>query len=229
VALEKATLTNTVSGEVIPVMFNPEEYTLNRDINYAQTAIPGLSAPLIQFVNGNLQTLEMELFLDTYEEHREGGVVLNAAGADVRDLTARVTGLMSIDASTHAPPVLLFVWGSLSFTCVLARASQRFTMFLSDGTPVRANVQVTFNEFRNAELEARQVKRETVDYTKTHVALDGETLSAIAAREYGSPKTWRPIALANNIDDPRDLSTGKQLVIPHLPYRDPRTAKEYPS
>ena len=33
-------------------MFNPEEYTVNRDINYAQTGVPGLSAPIIQFVHG---------------------------------------------------------------------------------------------------------------------------------------------------------------------------------
>ena len=69
--LEKAVITNTVTGDEIPVMFNPEEYTVNRDINYAQAAVPGLSAPVLQFVSGNMQTLEMELFLDTYEEHRD--------------------------------------------------------------------------------------------------------------------------------------------------------------
>ena len=71
-ALEKAIITNTVTGEHVPVMFNPEEYTLNRDINYAQTAIPGLSAPILQFVNGNAESLEMELFLDTHEARATG-------------------------------------------------------------------------------------------------------------------------------------------------------------
>jgi nucleoid-associated protein YgaU len=226
-ALEKATITNTVTGEVVPVMFNPEEYTVNRDVNYAQTAIPGLSAPLIQFVSGNLQTLEMELFLDTYEEHRAGSAVLNTAGADVRALTSRVTELMSIDPTTHAPPVLLFVWASLSFTCVLARASQRFTMFLADGTPVRANLQVTFNEFRNVDLEAKEIKRETADYSKTCDVHEGETLSSIAAREYGAPQLWRPIALRNGIDKPSGIAVGQRLVVPKLPYRDPLTGEVY--
>jgi nucleoid-associated protein YgaU len=224
-ALEKATITNTVTGEAIPVMFNPEEYTVNRDVNYAQTTIPGLSAPLIQFVSGNLQKLEMELFLDTYEEHSSGSSVLNRAGSDVRELTSRVTELMSINATTHAPPVLLFVWASLSFTCVLASASQRFTMFLPDGTPVRASLQVTFNEFRNVDLEAKQVKRETADYSKTYDVHEGDTLSAIAAREYGTPKLWRPIALRNGIDDPADLAVGQRLVVPKLPYRDATTGE----
>jgi nucleoid-associated protein YgaU len=219
--LEKAIVTNTVTGERIPVMFNPEEYTVNRDINYANAAIPGLSGPVLQFVSGNMQALDMELFLDTYEAHKVGSRVVNTAQDDVRRLTRQITDLMNIDGSTHAPPVLLFTWASLSFTCVLARATQRFTMFLPDGTPVRARLQVSFHEFRNVEMEAREVKRETADYTKRHVAGQGETLASIAADAYGDPRLWRVIAIANGIDDPRDLDVGAGLLLPSLPFRDP--------
>lgn len=226
--LEKALITDTVSGARVPVLFNPEEYTLNRENNYAQAALPGLGAPLLQFVAGSMQSLEMELFLDTYEEHREGARVLNAAREDVRRLVQQVTDLMNINPAVHAPPVLLFTWASLSFTCVLAKASQRYTMFLPDGTPVRARLQVSFHQFANLDLEAKQVKRETADYSKRHVVGQGETLASIAWREYGDPRDWRPIALANQIDDPhRDLRTGRSLRLPRLPYRDPATGKVY--
>jgi nucleoid-associated protein YgaU len=224
---EKAIITNTVTGQKTPVMFNPEEYTVNRDNNFAQTAVPGLSAPLIQFVHGNMQTLEMELFVDSYEAHRDGSRVLNQAGDDVRILAAQVTDLMNIDPTTHAPPVLLFTWGTLSFTCVLARASQRFIMFLPTGIPVRARIQVTFNEFRNVDLEAKEIKRETADFSKFYVVAQGETLSAIAARTYGNPALWRPIALRNQIDTPRALTIGTRLLIPQLPFRDPETGEVF--
>jgi hypothetical protein len=226
-ALEKALITNTVTGANIPVMFNPEEYTVNQDINYAQTAIPGLSAPILQFVNGNMQTLEMELFLDTYETHQSNSRVLNQAGDDVRKLTQKITDLMNIEPTTHAPPVVLFTWGSLSFTCVLARASQRFVMFMPDGTPVRARLQVTFNEYRNVDQEAKEVKRETANFTKFYVIGQDETLSGIATRLYGNPRLWRPIALHNRIENPRILNMGVRLLIPQLPYRDPETGEVY--
>jgi hypothetical protein len=226
-SLEKAVITNTATGERIAVMFNPEEYTLNRENNFAQIGVPGLSAPIIQFVHGNQQTLEMELFLDTYEAHREGGRSLNAAGDDVRKLAKAVTGLMSIDPATHAPPVLLFTWSSLSFTCVLTRASQRFVMFKPDGTPVRARLTVTFSQYSNAELEAKEIKRETADYSKVHVVRQGETLATIAAAAYGDPRNWRPIALRNRIDDPRRVAPGTQLLLPRLPYRDPESGRVF--
>jgi nucleoid-associated protein YgaU len=223
--LEKAVITNTVSGDRVPVLFNPEEYTVNRDINYAQAAVPGLSAPILQFVHGNMQTLEMELLVDTYEAHREGSRQLNQAGEDVRRLTRQITDLMNIDPATHAPPVLLFTWASLAFTCVLARASQRFIMFRPDGAPVRARLQVTFNEFRNVDLEAKEVKRETADYSKLHTVVQGETLSTVAWRTYGNPALWRPIAIRNDIDDPRSLPVGLRLLVPQLPFRNPETGE----
>lgn len=226
-SLQKAIITNTVTNERTPVQFNPEEYTVNQDVNFAQTAVLGLSAPIIQFVHGNMQTLEMELLVDTYEEHRDGDRVVNRAGEDVRNLTRQITKLMEIESTTHAPPPLIFTWGSLDFTCVLARASQRFIMFKPDGTPVRARLQVTFNEFRNVDLEAKEIKRETVDYSKLHLVSQGETLSSIAGQTYGNPALWRPIALRNGLDDPRTLPVGLRLIVPQLPYRDPETGEVY--
>lgn len=222
-ALEKATITNTVTGKVITVGFNPEEYTVNSEVTYAQSAIPGVSGPLLQFVHGNMSTLEMELLLDTLEAHRGQ----NDAHSDVRVLVRAITDLMAIESTTHAPPVLLFTWGSLTFTCVLARASQKYQMFLPTGIPVRARMQVTFNEFRNIELEAKEIKRQTADYTRRRVVGQGETLSAIAADVYDDPTVWRPLAIANAIEDPRQVPCGLELVVPRLPYRDPATSKVY--
>jgi nucleoid-associated protein YgaU len=203
------------SATHIPVQFNPEEYTLTKEVNYAEATIPGLNSPVLQFVNGQTQTLDMELFLDTYEEQ----------GTDVREWTTAITDLMTTIPSTHAPPVVLFVWGSLRFVCVVARVTQKFILFRPDGIPVRARLQVQFREFADPDLQSKANKHETADYSKLHTVCDGETLSTIAARLYEDPQLWRPIALANGIDNPRELATGQRLVVPQLPYRDPLTGE----
>lgn len=216
-SLHKATIINTATNDRIEVQFNPEEYTLNRENNFAQAAVPGLTGPLLQFVHGNLKTLEMELFLDTYE-----------AKQDVRDLTLKLSGLMDIQEDLHAPPVLLFVWGSLSFPCVLSKVSQRFIMFLPSGIPARARLQVVFSEYINSNVEPKECKRETADYSKFYVVAPNDTLSSVATRMYDNPALWRPIAIANQIDDPRELAVGTQLSIPPLPFRDPETGEMIP-
>jgi Contractile injection system tube protein/LysM domain len=213
-ALEKAQIIIMHTGEKIPVMFNPEEYTVNKDNNFASQAVPGLSGPVLQFVNGNMRTLEMELFFDTYEQHR-----------DVRDETEKVVNLLKIDSTLHAPPVLQVTWASLNLTCVLARVSQKFILFFEDGKPARARLTVTFNEFIDPELEAKEVNRQTADFSKVHIIIQGETLSGIAAELYNDPQSWRPIALANGIADPRAITPGLQLLVPTLPYNDPETGE----
>jgi len=224
-ALEKALLTNTVDNSSVEVLFNPAEYALAKENAFAQAAVPGLSAPLLQFVNGGLETLEMELFLDTLEEHRVGDRVVSTAGQDVRELAGRIAALMAIQPATHAPPVVIFSWGQLSFRCVLARLQQRYTLFLPDGTPVRARLAVALHGYTNAEMEARETKRETADYSRRQVVGQGQTLHDIAFAAYGDPRLWRPIALRNAVADPLRPETGRELLIPRLPYRDPATGK----
>ena len=217
-ALVKAKIIAEHNKAAFEVLFNPEEYTLNKDNNFASQTIPGLSSPLLQFVNGNLRTLEMELFFDTYDNDL-------IPKPDVRDITNQFMNMMEIDGDLHAPPVLLFSWASLQFRCVLARASQRFIMFWDDGRPVRARINATFNEFIDAEREAKRVNRRTADFTKVHVVRQGETLSMIAANFYDNPRTWRPIAIANDLVDPRAVFPGQSLHIPSLPFTDPETGE----
>jgi hypothetical protein len=212
--LAKATITVEATGDVLPVMFNPEEYTLNQDNNFAAQAIPGLSGPIVQFVHGNMRTLDMELFFDTYEKQ-----------TDVRTQTNKIVGLLNINSELHAPPVLRVAWASLRFRCVLAKASQKYILFLPDGTPVRAKISVSFSEYIDPTQEAKQVNRQTANFTKVHVVQLGETLSDIAGRVYANPLVWRPIAIVNGVENPRELTTGMELQIPPLPFIDPQTGE----
>jgi nucleoid-associated protein YgaU len=116
---------------------------------------------------------------------------------------------------------VIFSWGQLTFTCVVTRTSQRYVMFRPDGTPVRARLTVSLSEYRNVTLEAKEIKRQTVDYTKVRVVAEGDTLALVAHREYADPTAWRAIAIRNNITDPRTLTVGTTLTIPRLPYVDP--------
>jgi len=226
--LEKAEIINTDTNERIQVLFNPEEYTLNQTNNFANVAIPGMRAPILQFVHGNMRTLNMELLFDTFEKHTKGARIINNEGSDVRELTNKVTDLLKINPQTHAPPILLFTWGGFSFTCVLASANQRFIMFRGDGIPVRARITVTFNEYVDADALARD-PRQTADFTKVHTVKQGETLSKIAELYYENAELWRPIAIANDIHNPKDIAGNQRIQIPSLPFTDPDSGKVFES
>jgi len=211
-ALDHIQITNEKTGKKFTVMFNPEEYSLNKDNNFASQAIPGLTSPLLQFVHGNLRTLDMELLFDTFETQE-----------DVRDKTLQITDLLTIDSDLHTPPVLNVTWGSLDFRCVLAKAQQKFIKFFGDGRPARARLTVTFNEYLDADTQVKAANLQTADFTKLHIVKQGDTLSSIAGQYYEDVAKWRAIALANEIVDPRAITTGQEIRIPSLPFIDAAT------
>jgi LysM repeat protein len=210
--LERVQILNEQTGQKFHVMFNPEEYSLNQDNNYASQAVPGLQSPLLQFVHGNLRTLDMELLFDTFETQQ-----------DVRSQTENVVALLEIDSDLHTPPVLRVTWGSLEFRCVLAKVNQKFIKFFSDGRPARARLNVTFNEYLDAATQVATANLQTADFSKAYTVKQGDTLSGIASTFYEDPSKWRPIALANSILDPRSISAGQEIFIPPLPFTDPST------
>jgi hypothetical protein len=190
----------------VPVMFNPPEYQLSRTNQFAEVGIPGLGSSLLQFVRGSAQTLTMQLFFDTTD-----------TGVDVRAHTELVVGLTGLRAKTHAPPRLLFLWGSLVFPCVLESVTQRFIYFDPAGMPLRAELTVTLRGDDLLESLLGSVPFESADRAKGHVVRAGDTLQGIAAQEYDDPRLWRPIALASGLDNPLALRVGQRLTIPALP------------
>lgn len=198
--LTKALIINTQTGERIPVMYNPEQYSLEQGNNFSEVGIPGLNAPPIQYVRGKGRVLAMDLFFDTYE-----------AGSDVRQYTSRIVGLLDQVAPLHAPPILLFTMGQFNFECVLVDAGQRFTMFLRDGTPVRSTLQVRFHEFVRVDVQIAVGLFGGPPLLESVVT--GRTLSQIATDALGDPARWREIADQNDVEDPFNLPAGTPLVV----------------
>jgi hypothetical protein len=190
----------------IAALFNPKEYAISKSVPWNPQASSGLDAPEMQFTTGQGETLQLELFFDTYE-----------SGLPVKLYTDRLHQLALIDTSLHRPPMVLVSWGALKFKGVIESINHRFTMFLEGGTPVRATVAITLREARSATEQATENRgNESPDHAKLHAVRRGETLQSIAGKEYDDPNEWRRIADANGIDDPFNLEPGLKLMIPPI-------------
>jgi Contractile injection system tube protein len=188
----------------IKVLFNPEKYSLEKSAAWEEKG----SKKTLEFVGISRKSFAIELFYDTYE-----------AGTDVRDHTNEIVQLMDPSVEykgKKVPPVCVFSWGGFSFRGIVEKVTQNFSLFLNSGIPVRAVLTVGFKQFNTPAEQARG--NPPGDPTKIRIVKDGETLNAIAAREYGDPGLWRVIADANKerLHNPRVLAAGMALVIPAL-------------
>jgi len=227
--------------EDIPLQYNPTELSFDKSAQIAEIAIPGLDAPLQQFVRGQAEKLTLELFFDTTDK---GGMGKNAVSVTTE--TDRFYQLIKIEPKRHAPPICTFVWGAQfpgssvggdaggadgqtaggvaasaggnqrrnAFRCVVESVKQKFTLFSPEGIPLRATLTVTLREYKTLDEQLAQLNKTSPDRTHSYVIQSGDTLAGIAALFYQRAGEWRFIADANDIEDPRRLTSGVFLTIP---------------
>jgi nucleoid-associated protein YgaU len=217
----------TMSADGFPdfvAQYNPTELLFEKQMQFAEINIPGLDAPLQQFVRGNAEKLSIELFFDTTER----GMGLGAQS--VTEVTDTVFQLARIDPDTHAPPIVTFSWnhhiagdsldvrlgGQIrdSFVGIVESIRQKFTLFSPEGIPLRATVNLVLREYRTLDEQLAQLNLKSPDRTRSHVVRGGETLTAVATAEWERPEEWRRIADENGLEDPRRLDAGTFLTIP---------------
>lgn len=213
--LTKATITNVDTNEVITVLFNPTEYSLEKTNTWKAKPSVGRNVPARTFTGGESQKLSMDLFFDVFEQ----------ADADVRDQLNKLWTLTKIDPSRKnsktqksRPPLCLFQWGSSwYFKAALVSMKVRYTLFRESGIPARATASISLEE---AEDDDDQPKQNPTSHSepgrRRREVRPQDTLATIAYEEYGDPNKWRAIADYNRLDDPLSISPGEVLSIPNI-------------
>ena len=225
------------------LLFNPNTITLTKKTRWSQATQNDSDTGNTSFTGGMPASFQIELFFDTYEgveqqslKARVGKTALGAvtggaafsffepAAVSVAQYTNRIRDLTIIDPDLGRPPLCQLSWGQfdyadsgLIFKGFLKELSQTFTLFMPDGTPVRAKLDCSFEEFvPKSDAQKQRSSTSAVDDDPVHTVRRGETLSSIAQAEYNNPQLWRPIAQANGLTNPRTLTPGQVLVIPVL-------------
>jgi nucleoid-associated protein YgaU len=209
----------------IPCQFNPSEIRFSRGTRWSSDSEygwfdddktpPRRDVPIGQFKNGEAPRLKMTLFFDT-----------TALGMDVRAFTDLLVALTIINPLTELegfsrPSYVKFIWGmfsasmTMAFTAYIPDVNINFSMFLADGTPVRAEVEVEF--VATSSMLPFQNPTSRSEARSIWVVTEGQTIDWIAAQNYGSPSQWRHIAKTNNLSNPKDLRPGQVLKITPLP------------
>jgi hypothetical protein len=207
-----------VEADTIDVCINPKEYSLEKSVSWksekAQT-----DAPLPEFTEPSPMSLSVTLQFDTYEER-----------ISVRDkYTKKLEKLVFMrdklgknpkpeQKKKAMPAVIIFVWGRFSFKGVIESLSQKYTMFLSDGTPVRAEcalkIRNVYTTTYDDDKKGSYSSAAGSDTGGSHTVVKGDRLDSIAAQKLNDASRWPEIAALNDIDNPADLKEGTALKLP---------------
>jgi hypothetical protein len=137
----------TVEGKNIDVtaQYNPKEVGIEKAATWAQAKTPTGNAPKIEFSAGTNRSMSLELTFDGYE---------TSTDVHAKYVAPLVSMAMVMDENSSSddqkrPPLVKVKWGTEkfpTFTGVVESVSTKYTMFLPDGTPVRATCSVKLKE-----------------------------------------------------------------------------------
>ena len=141
--LEKATLNSLDGGSYsFTFMYNPTSISINHSVNVsendgARTEDKGI--PKVSFAHPKATTIFIQdIIFDTYE---------NSSDRDVGNQLKKLTQSVKFIQGKQRPPVYIFAWGSINYLrCYVESVSYQLTMFLPNGTPVRARASISMKE-----------------------------------------------------------------------------------
>ncbi|WP_437949013.1 hypothetical protein WME98_51765 [Sorangium sp. So ce296] len=202
-------------GAPFEAMFNPASFSQRYAIAWGAKQGVGSSAPQLSYSRSKPSELTLTLVVDGT------GVESLGIAAPVRksvkdrvktflDVTFRYNGVI------HEPNYLLVEWGSLIFSCRLSAVDIKYTAFERDGTPLRAEIEVTLISDKAAKARAREEGKTSPDLTHSRIVRSGDTLPLLTRDIYGSSARYLDVARWNRLDDFRRLIPGQEIFFPPL-------------
>ena len=133
----------------LDLMFNPKELSLDKKVPWNPQYTSGKDLPAMEFTNGQAMSLSVELMFDTYESKKNVH----------KEHITKLVKMALIDSTRKRPHLCLFGWGNLHFRGVIDSLTQKYTMFLADGTPVRATVSLKMTQADKAQFKEKDAKK----------------------------------------------------------------------
>jgi LysM repeat protein len=196
--------------KVLECPFNPSQLSYGKSASYERDNLFQKDEPKESFKGGDAASLSLELFFDTTQE------TIVAKKNVHTTFVEKLIALEKYDSNQGGPPYCQFEWGVFKLGPLIVKSvNATYTLFLSNGTPVRARVTLGMESVAK-ELTAQNPTSGS-DPRRTWVVVEGETLDWIAYQEYGSAAHWRHIAETNDLLNPRDLRPGQILKLVPLP------------
>ncbi len=206
---------NDARSVELEFQFNPSQLSITKSVKWKspEKLVPARNAPDLDFGGGEPATYGLDLIFDTSQA---------SSPRDVRQYTQELLRLVMVTGSLKQrkpPPRVQLQWGKLHlFLAVVEEVKLQYTLFLPDGTPVRAKASVKLKQQDdNDDFKRGQNPTTRTETRKTRVVQEGERLDLIAYEEYGAVAHWRYLAEANHLLNPTDLRSGQILSIPPLP------------
>ena len=211
----------STSGQEFEVQFNPETLKLTFSNQVAGGNQAGGSS--IQFNSKGKTKLAFDLYFDVTDPQiasKFSKPDKPESTTDVRKISNKILAFMQTepegtgDDTRYVPPGVRFTWGSFRFEGVMDSVNETLDFFSADGIPLRSTVSVSLTkqdvDTQFADANADKLGNALPGSKPMPAAQQNDSISDVVGRR-GNPEKWHGDALANRIENPRDIPAGTPL------------------
>jgi len=215
-------------GVPFELPINPEQFSQMFKIEYDQQQAQGAQGNDPKFKFTQPEELKLDFTFDG-----TGVIPINKQSASAnqprqfhKDVVSQVQTFLdtvyTMNAKTHKPNFLRLLWGNFSFgtkggfDCILKDLQINYTLFATDGKPLRARISATFLNYIEQARRVREEGKRSPDVTHLRKVKAGDTLPMMVHEIYGDPSYYLQVAKVNRLVNFRRLATNTDLRFPPI-------------
>ena len=209
-------------GRMYILPINPESFTKNFKIELDQRRGHGNKGTDPRFKSTVPEQLRLDFVLDGTET-MEGYQFTDDTKKTVTDqLDAFLACVYDFKGDIHRPRFLKLYWGAdMKFPCILSNLDINYTLFNSDGTPLRVKISATFLNYLAQEARTAEERQSSPDLTHYRKGKSGERLDLLTYKIYNDSKYFLQVAKANALTSVRNLKPGLDIYFPPFDKKEP--------
>lgn len=199
-------------GSPLDLPLDPEQLRFGSCVHYLEDRQLGSTGGDIRFERYGPATLDLSFTLDC-----TGVAEGTERGDNAYEKVQAVADLLYVyNSDGHSPSYVKLSYGELLFKGRLRKMETRYALFTSQGVPLRASVQLSFERYMSGEEERKRFGRQSPDMSRLITVREGETLAGLCHRIYGDSLLVRQVARFNDLDGFRHIPAGTELLFPPL-------------
>lgn len=198
------------SAMTLPV--NPDKVKLSKGIQYAEDRQLGSLNGSNTYVRYQPESFSFECLFDM-----TGVMDDDEEPQQVHDIVdALEQRLYDYNTEGHRPSYVKVEYGDITFFGQLKSLDTDYTLFDSEGIPLRASLKVTLTGYCSQKEEKSRFSKRSPDVSRLFVIKEDQTLAALCYEVYGDPQLVGQVAKFNNLCGYRNIPAGTEILMPML-------------
>ncbi len=205
------------------VLYNPASYYKDFKMELdTQTPVNAADRPL-QFKYTSNKDMKIDLLLDATGASYSGtselqqNLIDDAQRPSVEPVVQQfLDDCFTKNPEAHRPNYIKLIWGPMIFQGVLTAIKVNYSLFATNGNPLRAKLECTFTSHTSLRQQAEEAQQNSPDLTHYRIVEAAATLPLMTNKIYNSPDYYLEIARSNNLNNFRKLKQGSRLKFPPI-------------